>query len=236
MTWCYTRRVEKRLIVALSVSLGAALLVIAFLVGRMTGTSSGQTPQSPIVIEHETPREPTPLPVRPAEQPGLTVPDVHSSLPPGAALVREPQAPVYQPQVQFETRPGPHEPDTKSAIVLYFAKMDAIHVEGSGDPETFAQGILDGIERGDMAGIDSLVANAKSALAQATAMQPPPRCAEYHRRMIEALSEAAVEVAKIRDAIKTSDANALTAIAPQLQTTKQKIYALDQMKKQLLGQ
>jgi hypothetical protein len=114
--------------------------------------------------------------------------------------------------------------------------MDAIHVEGSGDPATFAQGILAGIERGDMSGIDSLVANAKIALAQAAAMQPPLPCAEYHRRMIDALSEAAAEMAKIREAIKTSDVNAITAIAPQLQTTQQKINDLDQMKKQLLGQ
>ena len=132
-------------------------------------------------------------------------------------MVREPQAPVHELQVQSETRPAPHESDAKSAIVSYFARMDAIHVEGSGDPETFAQGILGGIERGDMSGIDSLVAHAEIALAQATAVQPPLPCAEYHRRMIEALSEAAAEVAKIRDAIKTSDVNAITAMAPQLQ-------------------
>jgi len=228
--------VEKRLIAALSVSLGAALLVIAFLVGRMTRTSSGPTLQSPVVIEHETQREPTPLPVRPAEQPGLTVPDIHPPLPPEVPSVREPQTPAHEPQVQSETRPAPHEPGAKSAIVSYFEKMDAIHVEGSGDPATFAQGILAGIERGDMSGIDSLVANAKIALAQAAAMQPPLPCAEYHRRMIDALSEAAAEMAKIREAIKTSDVNAITAIAPQLQTTQQKINDLDQMKKQLLGQ
>ena len=54
--------------------------------------------------------------------------------------------------------------------------------------------------------------------------------------MIDALSEAAAEMAKIREAIKTSDVNAITAITPQLQTTQQKINDLDQMKKQLLGQ
>jgi hypothetical protein len=212
--------VEKRLIAALSVSLGAALLVIAFLVGRMTGTSSGPTPQ----------------PVRPVEQPGLTAPDIHPPLPPEAPLVRERQAPAHEPQVQSETRPAPQEPGAKSAIVSYFAKMDAIHVEGSGDPTTFAQGIVGGIEQGDMSGIDSLVADAKIVLAQATAIQPPLPCAEYHRRMIGALSEATAEMVKMREAIKTSDANAIMAIAPQLQTTQQKINDLDQMKKQLLGQ
>lgn len=224
------------MIAALSVSLSAALLVIAFLVGRMTRTQSGPTPQSPVVIEHETPREPTPLPVRTAEQPGLTVPDMHPPLPPEAVLVHEPHSPAYEPQVQSETRPAPNEPGAKSAIVSYFAKMDAIHVEGTGDPTTFAQGILGGIEHGDMSGIDSLIADAKIGLAQATATQPPLPCAEYHRRMIDALSEAAAELAKIREAIRTSDANAITAIAPQLQTTQQKINELDQMKKQLLGQ
>jgi hypothetical protein len=174
--------VEKRLIAALSVSLGAALLVIAFLVGRMTRTASGPTLQSPVVIAQ---REPTPLPVQPAEQPGLTVPDIHPPLPPEATSVREPQTPAHEPQVQSETRPAPHEPGAKSAIVSYFEKMDAIHVEGSGDP---------------------------------------------------ALSEAAAEMAKIREAIKTSDVNAITAIAPQLQTTQKKLNDLDQMKKQLLGQ
>jgi hypothetical protein len=53
--------------------------------------------------------------------------------------------------------------------------------------------------------------------------------------MIDALSEAAAEMAKIREAIKTSDVNAITAIAPQLQTTQQKINDLDQMKKQFAG-
>ena len=127
----------------------------------MTRTSSGPTLQSPVVIEHEAQRGPTPLPVRPAEQPGLTVPDIHPPLPPEVPSVREPQTPAHEPQVQSETRPAPQEPGAKSAIVSYFAKMDAIHVEGTGDPTTFAQGILGGIEHGDMSGIDSLIADAK---------------------------------------------------------------------------
>lgn len=84
--------------------------------------------------------------------------------------------------------------------------------------------------------MDTLVDGSNRALAQASAVQPPPSCAEYHRRLLEALSEAASGMVKMRDAIAKSDGESIAVLVPQIQATQQKVEDLDRMKRQLLGQ
>jgi hypothetical protein len=230
--------VEKRLIAGLAAALAAALLVIAFLIGRMTGAANVPAAvQAPVIVQRETPHDPP----TPALQPPVAAPNEDQP----ALSVRETPPPSQQqtppvreqPSAASDQRtPVPRQSGEAAAIASYFAKIDAIRVAGTGDPMVVAQGILGGIERGDTSGIDRLVDSAKLALSQAKGLQPPPSCAGYHQRLLGALSEAAGEMARMREAIVKSDLDGVTALAPQLQATQQKIEDLDRMKKQLLGQ
>jgi hypothetical protein len=234
--------VEKRLIAVLSVSLVAALIVIAFQAGKLSVRQNESIPPAVAVAATQKPTEPIDPP-RPAEAVPISPPPVDprgpsvdkqpepSALPPPYTPPPVPPPRVNQPE---PSRPAP-ETGSSAAIVSYFAKVDAIRVEGSGDPTTFAQAIIGGLQSGDSSQMDRLVNSAKLALAQATSLQPPPACAEYHRRLIETLSESVTGLEKFRDAIAKSDLDSITSVAQQLQSTQQKVNDLESMRKQLLG-
>jgi hypothetical protein len=241
---------EKRLIAILSVSLVAALMMIAFQAGKLSVKPSEGTPQtSPVVraekpaeaqitIESERLSEAAPL-ISPPIDPRAASADLAQLLQP---LQTSPDAPHHSeplPLPRGEQANPPHRPsDTGSAaaVASYFSKIDAIHVEGSGDPTAFAQGILGGIQSGDSSQMDKLVNDAKLALGQADSVKPPSVCADYHRRLIETLSESVSGLEKFRNAIQTSDLAGITSVAAQLQSTQKKINDLELMRKQLLGQ
>ncbi len=95
--------------------------------------------------------------------------------------------------------------------------------------------MVDGLERGNTSQIDAFVNDAKLALAQATVVNPPVACAEYHRRLIELMSESVAAVDKMRTAIGTGDIGGMTALVSKLQDSQQKANELELMRKQLLG-
>jgi hypothetical protein len=223
---------EKRLIVILSISLVAALLVIAYQAGRMSVKTNGSTPQTQAVTGAEKRTETAPVSAPPVEQRAAPPNEEQRPLP----FPSVPKAQLPLPREEHADTPhGPSETGSAAAIASYFAKIDAIHVEGSGDPTTFAEGILGGIQSGDSSKIDKLVDDAKLALGQATGVRPPLECAEYHRQLIEALSESVAGLEKFRNAIQKSDLDSVASVAAQLQSAQQKINDLDFMRKQLLG-
>ena len=234
---------EKRLIAILSVSLVAALMVIAFQAGKLSVRQNESPPPAATVATPQTRAEPaTPVaPPRPIEVAPIPPPPVEQRAP---SVERQQQplltpAPPAVPTPRVEhpepPRPAP-QTNPSAALTSYFAKVDAIQVGGSGDPNTFAQGIIGGIQSGDFSQMDKLVDDAKLALSQATSLQPPPAAAEYHRRLVETLSESVTALEKFREAIAKSDLDSITSVAQQLQSTQKKVNDLEIMKKQLLGQ
>jgi len=234
---------EKRLIAILSVSLMAALLVIAFMAGRMSVKPNGPTHETVAVSGGEKPAQAAPVSSPTVEQrpgPGekdqllSQNPSAQSSIPQSP---RVPDAKVAFPREEHtDARPRPSDTGSAAPIASYFAKIDAIQVPGTGDPTAFAQGILGGLQNGDSSQIDKLVNDAKHALAQATEVRPPSACAEYHRRLIESLSESVAGLEKFRTAIEKSDLNGVASVVAQLQGAQQKINNLESMRKQLLAQ
>jgi len=236
---------EKRLIAILSVSLIAALLVIAFMAGRMSVQTNESAVRTAAVTGSGRPVEPPPAasPVSAPVSPPVLPPPVEQRQAPAdkqqqplpLSRAPEPQLPLRRedraeaPHAAPQTGPAP-------AITSYFAKIDAIQVEGSGDPDVFAQAIIGGIEHGDSSQINKLVDDAKLALGKATSVSPPPACAEYHRRLIETLSESVAGLEKFRTAMLSNDLGSVASVAMDFQTVQQKVKGLDLMKKQLLQQ
>ena len=240
---------ERRLIAVLSVTLIAALVVIAFQAGKLSVKTNGSIPQTAAVARPERPVETqrleapapaptlTPLPPPPVEQ--WPAPAGKEQLTPPQPALEAPRSYAPPPLPREERLDTPRrstEAGPAAAIASYFSKIDAIHVEGTGDPTAFAQGIIGGIQNGDSSQMDKLVNDAKLALGQAAGIQPPQACAEYHQKLIEALSESVAGLEKFRSAIQTSDLGMITSVATQLQTAQKKINDLELMRKKLLGQ
>ncbi|HEX4997970.1 MAG TPA: hypothetical protein VFY29_07080 [Terriglobia bacterium] len=232
---------QKGVIAILSVCLGAALLVIAFLAGRLSVSPPASPPGAIAESRESVPSSaPAPAPVyaAPAPRPSSSVrpsaPQPSVQPPPRTREREQPAAPPPVPRPR-----SPQQPDgaanSSGAIAAYFARMDAIQVAGSGDPTAFAEGILGGTQAGDFSGMDALVSSSRRALAEANAVQPPSACVEYHRRLIGLLAESISGMEQLRAAVQTSDLDALASIALQFQVTQQKIGELESLKRQLLA-
>jgi hypothetical protein len=146
--------------------------------------------------------------------------------------------------------PDPHTPEASitpeasttpeaipyTAVASYFAQIDAIQVEGGSDPTAFAQAMLGGLERGDSSQLDKFVADARLALGRARDLHPPPACNEYHRKLIEAMTESVSGLERFRTSIEKQDMDGVTSVVKQLEGSQQKINDLQSMRKLLLGQ
>jgi len=220
-------------------------MVIAFQGGKLSVKPKELTPPPAVVTRAEKPAEEAqrtaetaPVSPPPVGQPAAPA-DKEEFVPrpqPGLGALRAYVPPPLPREERAPALPRPSDTSSAPAIASYFSKVDAIHVEGSGDPTAFAEGILGGIQSGDSSQMNKLVNDARVALRQAAAVQPPTPCAEYHRRLIEALSESVAGLEKFSTAVQTSDLASITSVAAQLQTTQQKINDLELMRKQLLGQ
>ncbi len=231
---------QKRLIIGLSSGLGVALLVIAFLVGRMTVAPVAPTPAASIAADaySQSPSDTSPVPSSSSStsqaNPQAALPAASDRSSPSPAGDQSPQ-PSYSPAPSTGSRTISSPSATKEAITSYFAKMDSIQVAGSGDTTSFAQGILEGIKGGDLSRVDELVNSAKSALAQARSVQPPPPCAEYHSRLLAVLSDSVTGMEQFRTALQNNDSKAMLSLAARFQSKQQELDRLEALKKQLLA-
>ena len=223
---------QKRLLIGLSASLGAALLVIAFLVGRMTVAPVAPGPAAEAHPKSTSDTSAVPSSTSPANpQAAPTLSDRSSTTPAG----EQSSQPSYSLAPSTGSRTISSPSATKEAITSYFAKMDSIQVAGSGDTTSFAQGILEGIKGGDLSRVDELVKSAKSALTQARSVQPPPPCAEYHSRLLAVLSDSVTGMEQFRTALQNNDSKAMLSLAARFQSKQQELDRLEALKKQLLA-
>jgi hypothetical protein len=241
----------KRLVLTLSACLGIALLVIAFLAGRMT-VAPAATPASavqPAAVATSASTAPpsesgTGVATDPSSPAATPVTRTTSAFP-SPEKPSSPQETGQTSQAGFQPLPQVRSPAgensgsdssaSKAAIASYFAKVDSIQVAGSGNTSDFAQGILTSVRDGDMSRVDELVDSAKSALTQAQGLQPPPDCMEYNRRLLGVLSDSVAGLEQFRTSLKNGDTKSLLTLAARFQATQQKVDALEQLKKQLLA-
>src|SRR5204862_4253769 len=92
----------------------------------------------------------------------VVTPSIKNELPPDPVQpMRSPE--IARHELEQPPRPGTHQQVAPvasmepNAVASYFAKIDAIQVEGGGDPTAFAQGILSGVQGGDLSRVDALV-------------------------------------------------------------------------------
>lgn len=251
------RGADRRTVLALSIALGAALLLIAFLLGRESaGTASREAVSSegsrpagldPDQVEEATEEESS---RRWPEWADLTDQD-HSDVRASDSTRRDPERIEMEPNDRFATTqkqnrpqpeprpsvPGDARADQREASVrAYFQQVDLIQSEeGAGDPNAFAMDLIKGGLGGATSGFDQLIADTKQMEREMQSLTPPPSCESYHKASIEALVESREMLERMKDAIVGRDIEQLNAIALQSRTLQSKAGAMKELRKVILA-
>ena len=245
------------MVLALSIALGAALLLIAFLLGRESaGTAAREAVSS---------ADSRPAGVDADQAEGATEEESSRRWPDWADLNDEGHSDVratdftrrdverieMEPKDRFastqnenrsQSGAGPSVPGDARAdqrevsVTAYFQQVDLIQSEeGAGDPNAFAMDLIKGGLGGATSGFDQLIADTKQMEREMQSLTPPPSCESYHKASIEALVESREMLERMKDAIVGRDIDQLNAIALQSRTLQGKARAIKEQRKLLLA-
>lgn len=242
---------------ALSVALGMALLVIAFLLGR----ESTRTAPAPDAAVPET------LPTVPSSAPQpAPVPELDWEVPEATEAVAT-EAPAAGPAVggapververrkdgtlvltnapegersglasdppNDDNRAEPSS-ETRQAVTAYFERMDVIRSEeGAGDPNVFAMGLIKSGLGGATSGFDRLIDDTERMEKEIRSVVPPTMCQGYHEASLEALVESRAMLESLSAAIGARDIGQLGQIARQASLLQEKTEALQRMRDEI---
>jgi len=250
---------DRRTVLALSMALGAALLAIAFLLGR---ESAGTPGSDPVAAEIAAP--PVVEPEREAAAEGASarrwpkwadLTDWDDSEDRETGSTQAPIEKIERPHegsaaftsggIQQQSPTAPKTPKATgnaptdrggAAVANYFQQVDLIHSEeGSGDPQAFALSLINPGLRGSTSGFDQLIKDTKRMEQEMRQVTPPPSCQSYHEASLEALVESGQMLETIKRAVTRKDMAQLSAITHQAQSLRAKAEAIEKMRKQLLG-
>lgn len=238
-------------LIALSVGLGVALLVIAFLLGResMRAPERAETatlprvpaliPEPDVLAEEGEPRR-WPEWADLDDSVEVEEPAVEE-LPAAGRIERRPNGTVLlsnRSSADAPTRATSKSPSDYggSAVAAYFLRIDTIHSRsGAGDPNTFAMGLIKAGLGGSTAGFDELLRDTQrmeKALRQVT---PPPSCEGYHKESLVALSESRALLEEMKAAFAEQDFSRLATIAQRASDLQAKANALQEMRERIVG-
>jgi hypothetical protein len=224
---------ERRLIIVLSVALGVALTVIAYLVGNRPDERMAAAP---------APGSPNPPPASASADPGTAaVPTASTALTPlpataappaGMSTLAPPAAPsaaTVPPAASAGASPAA-DALLRPEVVRYFAQVDAIQAEAkaaTGDPEALAQLILKHATDGDMTEFDTLLQAQRGLADRLRAVVPPAPCAEHLQKSVAAVDDGIAILQKTRDALVSHDFASLSTLTTVGQDLERRAHEVD---------
>ena len=224
-------RSDKRLVSALGVALGCALLAIAFLLGRISAKPavvtvaasppSVATPES--VPPLEPPLEKEPVFIAAAPQTGNS--PLATTEPAGFPVPGREIASTPPPAVGA---PGATLPD-RQQIAAYFNQVDRLEDMGVGDPQAFATSLLQSMSSGDFSGFDDLLAKARAQRQRLQSIAPPRACLEHHRLALALSADSVAMLERLKAALMKGDSTALLTIATEGRTLETQANQLKSM-------
>jgi hypothetical protein len=195
--------VSRELLIGLGAGCAAALLALAFMLGRASGGSRSSLP---------APAAQAPVSPPPAE--------------PQAAPPAEPAAP---PEPMPTAAPAPQAPrpaapskvaGPEAGVASYFQAVERIQPgQMGGNPEAMAKGVLEGLVKGDASGIDDMIRQSEAARASLGALSPPAPCAAFHRDSLAALDDSLGVLRSLRTAMQAGSMPADFATRAELLRT-----------------
>jgi|CXWL01.1.fsa_nt_gi hypothetical protein len=207
------------LIVALAGALGAALLTIAFLIGRLTAppaatTAAAPMPWIPPVTSASPLAEASSEPITTTSLPAASVGE---GLIPATAGVAPPSRldiPL-PPTIGASTPPSSTSSPEASKIAAYFQQVDGMQDMGVGDPQTFAASLLKSVSSGDFSAFDELLGKARAQRQRLQAIAPPQACGEHHRLALTLSADSVTMLERLKAALMKGDSMALMTIATE---------------------
>lgn len=216
------RRLLIGIVVALGAALGVALLVIAFLLGRLSVTAERSARLPPdLTTEPVRAQAPAALPAPVVEQvAGLPSEPGTGTSPRGfTATITTPAGPTVV---------GPDSPE-RDRIAAYFREVDRLEDMGAGDPQAFAKSLMESVTSGDFSGFDALVAKARAQQERLRSIAPPSACVEHHRLASALAGDSTALMERLKAALMKGDAAGLMAMSSEgrtLETRAEELRAL----------
>jgi len=203
-----------------------AITALAFMLGRESAR-----PATPAAAPTFTYRETAPAtPLTPAT--ATPLPAAAGPVPPPRAPAPTLQPPAAAPRpAASAAAPAPPPADLPylAEVAAYFHEIDNIHPgEMAGDPNQFAQEILNNAMSGDLSGFDRLIQQSERSQSRLRSLQPPPPCQQYHRTAVALTSESLTILRDMREALRQSHADnfsAISARATQMQVRAQTLQS-----------
>ena len=238
--------VPRQALVGLVVLALAALLAVAFLLGRESNRPDLSSLPSP-TLQVPAPQVPSPRPAppapaaelpAPAPPPALPVPSPPpppappvQAVPPALPAARPPAAPPRAPAPPPSAEPStpPVDPVEREHAARYFRNLESSVGAASSwqDPEALARSVLEQGASGDSSGFDSLLAANRQALERVRGLSVPKSCARHHQLTEETMAAGQDLLQRMRQAILKGDTSQLTALAVEGQVMQAQV---DQLK------
>lgn len=232
-----TVSVDRRLLLGLAGVAGAALLAVAFLLGRATsetgpaGPPPARAPETG-AIASRGPGDPAPDPPAPAGR-SETLPsaDAPAAFPPypAAPPSLDPGAPLAQKPPAASPPPGPASDPERAAVAAYLEALDGIRPAAiDGDAESVANGMAVALANGDASGLDKLARETEDARRRLTSVVPPPSCAAHHRETLGSLDDALEMLRSVKEAMASPEpATVLAAVAAKATALRSRAESLE---------
>jgi hypothetical protein len=227
--------VNRRIVIALGSALGLSLLIIAFLLGRLSANPPVVTLATP--ASNPSASEPVALaaPESPAPSIEAAAADPATPLSPPAGS----STPVQEIAPLPSSSNGPIETSPESQqVAAYFAEVDRLEDMGAGDPQAFASSMMQSLSSGDFTEFDKLLEKARGQKQRLLAIVPPSACAEHHRLARTLSADSVVMLERLKAALMKGDSMALMGIASDgktLETQANQLKAMSETIKRQAG-
>jgi len=248
---------NRTLTLGLAVALGAALLAVAFLLGRETsrGAPGAEPRPEPVVIPdvarvdgtRERPKS-SPWPYEPTKDPSAYRYDEYvpprAPEPPrlekranGTIVISNPRVDPAPPRPSSDRAPSAPElgaDDSGRAVSAYFQRMQLVQsASGAGDPNAFAMGMIKAGMGGSTAGFERLAADSERMEEEVKSIIPPPGCERYHQVTLESLVESRELIDRMKTAILARNISELKEISEDAAELQSKADELAMLEKQI---
>jgi hypothetical protein len=226
-------RDNRPLVIALGGALAFALLAIAFLLGRITSSPAVVTVSAPVssVVKPESrpsalEREPTSIEIAVAPAPEAALTQVPAP-PPGLSPPGTEVAPTSAAAAPTGLA-APRSAD-RQQIAAYFNQIDRLEDVGTGDPQAFANSMLQSMTSGDYSGFDDLLTKAKTQRQRLLSIPAPSACVEHHRLAMALSADSVAMLERLKNALIKGDSTGLMTIATEGRTLEAQANQLKSM-------
>jgi hypothetical protein len=209
---------QKKLVIALASALGAALIAIAFLLGRISSSPTVVTVAVPARNAPTQAAADVPAPSAPASTDPRTSSEAKGSGEAPTVTLKIPEN-LSLPGALETSGAGASTPaftasSDRPQIVAYFAEIDRLQEMGDGtDPQSFANTLVQSMSSGDFSGFDDLLAKARTQRQKLQAITPPPACASHHRLAVTLSGDSVAMLERVKAAMVKGDTTALLSIS-----------------------